>query len=140
MILWITNMTENKICNFNSATRSQIYGHLLQFMHRNRHTLPWNSACTVPLQHQTNGKRLPHLSKCGGRCWRRTVMPKVQANQRSLTNKNFCGRCFCDEVGIFSIELLGSQLDSNVLSLLNLSARNFWKKKFCGKKFSRAGI
>lgn len=74
-------------------------------------------------------------------------MPKVQANQRSLKNKNFYiltssqkHLCFCDEVGIFSVELLGSQLDNNVLSLLNSSARNFWKKKFCGKKFSRAGI
>ena len=46
-------------------------------------------------------------------------------------------RCFYDQIGQFSVELLVSRLEDIVLGFLNLSsARNFWRKKFPAIRYS----
>ena len=43
-------------------------------------------------------------------------------------------RCFYDEVGQFSVELVNLRLKDSVLGFLNSSERKFWRKKFLLEK------
>ena len=44
-------------------------------------------------------------------------------------------QCLYDKMGQFSVELLDPWLNGNMLGFLNLSsARNSWRKIFCGKQ------
>lgn len=49
-------------------------------------------------------------------------------------------QCFYDKIGLFFVDFLDPWLEDNVLSLLNLSARNFWGRNFHENKFSWAGV
>ena len=46
-------------------------------------------------------------------------------------------RCFDDKIGQLSDNLLALRLEGTVL---DSSARTFWRKYFRGNKFSRAGV
>ena len=83
--------------------------------------------------------RLLSVKNCHAKGRELTPRMYSQFNELIVGHKKFpqFARCFDDKIGQLSDNLLDLQLEGTVL---DLSARTFWRKNFCGNKFSRAGF
>ena len=107
------------------------------------HSVHFNLETIVRVYDHTCQKYVGHSKK-------RNAMPKgneltlrihsqlrrVYCKSHSRKISTSCSMFLCQ----FSVELLDLWLNGNMLSLLNSSARNVWRKKVLRRPFSQAGI